>query len=506
MIDLSKLYIDRPCFRPESVKAYLVAGLIVAAATLLRLELKPWLAGLPFITLFPAIIVTTFICGSVAGLFALLSALLSAWFLIIPPELSHLSIYQTFGFLIGSVTVIAVIGAMRAATGNVRRLNETLRISEGQFRGLLESAPDAMIIVDENRHIALVNVQTETLFGYARDEILGQPVEMLVPERSRAKYIGQLDRFMANSSLLPTDRVIDLHGLRKGGAEFPVEVSLGLLKTETGILVSSSIRDITAWRQIEASLAEASKSKSDFLASVSHELRTPLNAILGFSEVMRDAIMGPLAPRYRDYAGDINTSARHLQAIINDILDISKVENGRLELREEAVSIGETIEACRRIVRPMAETANVSLSFDMPDPLPLIRADRVRFKQILLNLISNAVKFTPAGGRVDLSAWIEADGPIVEVKDTGIGMTAEHIAIALEPFRQIDGALSRRFDGTGLGLPLANALAELHGGRLDIESALGEGTTARIRLPPDRVMADALTDVGQISGAKSAVS
>jgi PAS domain S-box-containing protein len=496
VINFSKLYIDRPRFLPESTKAHLVAGLIVAIATALRLMLNPWIAGnpwvagMPFVVFFPAIIVATFLCGSTAGFLAGLLSVLSAWLFIIPSEHSHLSIYQTAIFGVGTVTVVAVIGVMRAAAADVRRSNETLRVSEEKFRGLLESAPDAMIIVDEKHRIALINAQAEDLFGYRREELLGQPIEMLVPEQNREKYLAQLAAFMINPWVAPMGRMIDLHGVRKDGTEFPIEVSLGPLRTEAGILVSNGIRDITARRQIEARLAEASKAKSDFLAGLSHELRTPLNAIMVFSEMIRDAANGPLDASYREYGGDINESGRHLQNIINDILDISKIEGGRLELRDEIVSIGEIAEACRRIVAAMAEVAGVSLSINVPGSLPLIRSDRIRFQQILLNLMSNAVKFTPSGGRVSLSASIEADGAVITVQDTGIGMKAEDIPIALEPFRQIDGALSRRFDGTGLGLPLAKALVELHGGRLEIQSAPAEGTMVRILLPLER-MADA---------------
>ena len=490
MIKFSKLYIDRPHFRPESTKAHLVAGLIVAIATALRLTLNPWVAGMPFVVFFPATIVATFLCGSTAGFLAGLLSVLSAWLFIIPSENSQLSIYQTALFGVGTVTVVAVIAVMRAAAADVRRSNETLRVSEEKFRGLLESAPDAMIIVDEKHRIALINAQAEDLFGYRREELLGQPIEMLVPEQDREKYLAQLAAFMINPWVAPMGRMIDLHGVRKDGTEFPIEVSLGPLRTEAGILVSNGIRDITARRQIEARLAEASKAKSDFLAGLSHELRTPLNAIMVFSEMIRDAANGPLDASYREYGGDINESGRHLQNIINDILDISKIEGGRLELRDEIVSIGEIAEACRRIVAAMAEVAGVSLSINVPGSLPLIRSDRIRFQQILLNLMSNAVKFTPSGGRVSLSASIETDGAVITVQDTGIGMKAEDIPIALEPFRQIDGALSRRFDGTGLGLPLAKALVELHGGRLEIQSAPAAGTMVRILLPLER-MADA---------------
>ena len=310
---------------------------------------------------------------------------------------------------------------------------------------------------------------------------------MLLPERSREKYLAQLAALTGDAPATSKGPVVDLNGIGKSGAGFPIEVSLGLLRTEAGILVSNAIRDITARKQIEATLAQASKAKSDFLASVSHELRTPLNAIIGFSEMIRDAVMGPLDARYREYGGDINESGRHLQKIINDILDISKIEGGRLELRDEIVSIAETADTCRRMVEAMAVSADVSLSVDVSGSLPFIRSDQLRFQQILLNLMSNAVKFTPAGGCVRLSAAIEADGAVIAVEDTGIGMKKEDIAIALELFRQIDGPQNRRFVGTGLGLPLAKALVELHGGRLDIESAPGAGTTVRVRLPSERI-------------------
>jgi signal transduction histidine kinase len=240
-------------------------------------------------------------------------------------------------------------------------------------------------------------------------------------------------------------------------------------------------------RLSEARVLEASHAKSEFLARMSHELRTPLNAIIGFSEMIREAMIGPLDARYRGYGADINGAGRHLQNIINDVLDISKIEGGRLELRDEPLEIADNIEACRRIVAAMAEATGVALAVELPPDLPLIRSDVVRFRQIMLNLMSNAVKFTPAGGRVDVSVAIEKDAAVIAVADTGIGMREQDIAVALEPFRQIgdvDGdPFTRRFEGTGLGLPLAKALVELHGGSLDIASAPQVGTTVRIRLP-----------------------
>ncbi|HWE72465.1 MAG TPA: HAMP domain-containing sensor histidine kinase [Stellaceae bacterium] len=243
-------------------------------------------------------------------------------------------------------------------------------------------------------------------------------------------------------------------------------------------------------RLSEARLVEASKAKSDFIARMSHELRTPLNAIIGFSEMIREAMIGPLDARYRGYGADIHNAGRHLQNVINDILDISKIEGGRLELRDEHVAIEDMIESCRRIVAAMAEATSVTLSVDIAEALPPIRCDALRFRQILLNLMSNAVKFTQAGGRATVSAAINDGFAVITVADTGIGMREEDIAIALEPFRQVGGSaqdiLTRRFAGTGLGLPLAKALVELHGGTLTVASVLDRGTTVCIRLPLQR--------------------
>jgi len=484
-------FIVRPRFDPASLKAHAVAALIVVIATALRLVFGPWLVAVPFVVFFPAVILVAFLCGSAPGFLAIFLSTLVAWLFFLPATLTELSAYQTALFAVGSVTVVAVIGAMRASTADVRRLNATLQVSESKFRGLLEAAPDAMVIVDEQGSIVLINARTEELFGYRRNELVGQPIAILIPERDRAKYLEQLVGLLTGSAAASKVTATDLNGLRKGGAEFPIEISFAEVKAETGILVFSAIRDIGLHRQIEAKLAEANRAKSDFLAHVSHELRTPLNAIIGFSELIRDAVIGPLDARYREYGGDINESGRHLQNIINDILDISKIERGRLELHDDVVAIGETIATCHRIIEPMAAAAGVALTIEVPPVLPLIRSDQLRLQQILLNLMSNAVKFTPAGGRVIVTAAVEAEGAVIAIRDTGIGMRQEDIAIALEPFRQIEGAFTRRFAGTGLGLPLAKALVELHGGRLDVESAPRVGTTVRIRLPAERMMSAA---------------
>jgi signal transduction histidine kinase len=222
---------------------------------------------------------------------------------------------------------------------------------------------------------------------------------------------------------------------------------------------------------------------------MSHELRTPLNAILGFSEVIRDQLYGPAAlPKYAEYAKDIHSAGEYLLHIINDILELSKIEAGKLELHDTDISIEALVEECLRMVESQAKHAELRLTADIGQPAPVIRADERSMKQVLINLLSNAIKFTPVGGTVGLTASARC-GLTVLVSDSGIGMSDAEIAIALTPFGQIESAMARRHQGTGLGLPLARSLIELHGGQLEIRSKPNLGTTVALTLPPERVIA-----------------
>ncbi|UEM20446.1 HAMP domain-containing protein [Skermanella mucosa] len=243
------------------------------------------------------------------------------------------------------------------------------------------------------------------------------------------------------------------------------------------------------------SAEQASRTKTQFLASMSHELRTPLNAIIGFSEIIRDAMFGASSARYQDYAEDIHRSGQHLLALINDILDFSKAEAERIELHEEAVDLPRAVATCRHLVEPMARDGNIDIAVQFADrSVRLVWADELRLRQIILNLLTNAIKFTAPGGEVRIRVGRQADGGAeIRVEDNGIGMSPEGVAKALEPFGQIESALSRRHSGTGLGLPLTAHLVNAHGGRLVIESSLGWGTTVRVGLPPARLMDDRLT-------------
>jgi len=234
----------------------------------------------------------------------------------------------------------------------------------------------------------------------------------------------------------------------------------------------------------------ANAAKSDFLALMSHELRTPLNAIIGFSEVLGTEMMGPIGhPRYREYANDIHGAGRHLLALINDILDLSKAAAGKFELACEEVAPADIVSECVRLTRGKAHDGGLRLTCDMAQGLPNLMVDRLRFKQALLSLCSNAIKFTPPGGSVRVTAHQAADDSFVlTVRDTGIGMTPEQIPVALEPFRQVASPFARKAEGTGLGLALVKSLIECHDGRLEIESALHKGTAVRLILPAARTV------------------
>ena len=233
----------------------------------------------------------------------------------------------------------------------------------------------------------------------------------------------------------------------------------------------------------------ASQAKSDFLANMSHELRTPLNAIIGFSDMIGRELIGPAGnARYVEYALDINGSAQHLLSIINDILDFSKIEAGEMQLQEEAVNVAEVVGFCLRLVQHRAAQGDIKLHSSVADGLPAVRADERKLNQALLNLLSNSVKFTPTGGSVAIAVALQDSALAISVTDTGIGMSADQIAQALEPFGQVDNSLARSNDGTGLGLPLARALIELHGGDLAVESEIGKGTTVTITLPAQRIL------------------
>jgi len=235
----------------------------------------------------------------------------------------------------------------------------------------------------------------------------------------------------------------------------------------------------------------ANQAKSGFLATMSHELRTPLNAIIGFSEMMLREVLGPLGnEQYKAYVGDIHDSGTHLLQIINDILDLSKAEAGKIDLAEDVFDLRDIMRSVGQLTAARVHAAELTQTVELPDDLPPISGDERKTKQVLLNLITNSVKFTPAGGSITITArWNLSDGLAVTVADTGIGIAEENLERVLKPFEQVDSSLSRQHQGTGLGLPLVKAIMEMHGGRLDLKSALNVGTQVTVVFPPGRVLA-----------------
>ena len=338
-------------------------------------------------------------------------------------------------------------------------------------------------------------IASEHVTARDRDDFAGAPyahlVASYVPMRAAdGKVEGVIEVYQDVSAQMA-------HIGRTVGLQIVVTAAvLGVIYLALVLIVGRADKAVAEkQRALEHALAEAeaaNRAKTEFLANMSHELRTPLNAIIGFSEIIERATLGPVAnPRYVEYAGDIHSSARHLLAIINDILDLSKVEAGKMPLEDHEVAPAELIEASLGLIRGHAEEKGIALAAEVPTSRPRLRADERRLRQVLLNLLSNAVKFTPEGGRIAVTVSERPEGLAITVADTGIGMAPADIPKALSPFGQVDGSLARRYEGTGLGLPLTKALIELHAGSLAIASTPGRGTTVTVVLPPERVLATA---------------
>ncbi len=377
-----------------------------------------------------------------------------------------------------------------------RLRHEALKESEAKLRGVIDTVPAMISATDADGRFVFLNRFQADSFGVSQETAVGHTAAELVDgaygvrSRELDQKVFSLGRTMAGfeETLVTPD----------GTARIMLTTKSPLCDAEGRVVnVVTVSLDISERKQAEEQLrvakeaAElANRTKTEFMANMSHELRTPLNAIIGFADILRAELLGLLgSPRYREYARDIGDSARHLLSIINDILDVSKIEAGKLDIHEDSIDLDLVMEDVLRLVHERAEMAGVSLRRDFEMEVPALYADQRKIKQILLNLISNAIKFTPAGGTVTLSRHLDADGGItMTVADTGIGMAPEHIPIATSRFGQVDSSMTRRYSGTGLGLPLTIGLVDLHQGKLSIESQVGRGTIVSVAMPAGRSM------------------
>ncbi|MEQ8480897.1 MAG: ATP-binding protein [Hoeflea sp.] len=375
--------------------------------------------------------------------------------------------------------------------------SDALQIEAQELRSILETATDGVVTLDNDGTIRSMNSSACALFNYDERDTLHQPFAMLFAHESQRAvmdYVSGLAEHGVSSVLNDGREVI---GREASGGFLPLFMTIGRLSGSNGFC--AVLRDITQWKRTEEELRTAKRAaetanshKSDFLARVSHEIRTPLNAIIGFSEMMVEERFGPIgSPRYLEYAHDIGNSGKHVLDIVNDLLDISKIEAGQVDMEFTAVSLNGHLAESVSLLQPMANSQRVIIRTSLSESVPDVVADQRSVKQIALNLLSNAIRYTPAGGQIVVSTSYETSGNVViRIRDTGIGMNRKELEQAMKPFGQVGPGPRQRGDGTGLGLPLTKAMVEANRARFDIVSTPGEGTLVSIAFPPQRVLAD----------------
>jgi protein-histidine pros-kinase len=383
------------------------------------------------------------------------------------------------------LTVSVAISPIMDATGNIVGVASMSRdigarkLAETKLRWMLEVAPDAILGVDASGSVELVNAQCERLFGYERDELMGQPVELLIPDGLRPVDAGQIGAGL------------ELTSLHKDGTEIPVEISLSALETPGGRLTMAAVRDITDRKRIERKLREqnvelerASQAKDNFLASMSHELRTPLNAIIGFTGTMLMRLPGPLNDEQEHQLRLVQTSGKHLLSIINDLLDLAKIESGRVQIALEPVDCLRVIDEIVQSLQPLAASKGLALRIDSSAGPMTATADRRALGQILINLVNNAIKFTDTGEVcVRLIPAVAGAGPSrISVRDTGPGIPAADLGRVFRAFERSAASAKATDEGTGLGLHISQKLAELLNATVTVTSVVGEGSTFTISL------------------------
>ncbi len=387
-----------------------------------------------------------------------------------------------------------------------RRAELALQESEARNRAVMTSALDGILTIDHEGRIVAFNPAAEEIFRQREADVIGKELaEVIIPPRFRDDHRGGLARYLATGEARILDRRLELVGWRDG-AEFPVEVAITRIATEGPPMFTGFIRDITAEKASEAERTRlyeseqvarraaeaANNAKSRFLANMTHELRTPLNSVIGFAQMLGDEQLGTLTPRQTRYAELIHKGGQHLLYLINDILDLSKIEAGKMTLDLQRVAAAPLMNDCLAAVRPMADEKRISLSLLVDDVLPEIEIDCAKFRQIVFNLLSNAIKFTPPNGgvvvRLECQSSEGAQWLALVVSDSGIGIKPEDHARVFMEFEQLDNSYARAQQGTGLGLALTQRLVKLHGGRISLQSdgIEGSGATFTVLFPCDK--------------------
>jgi PAS domain S-box-containing protein len=390
-----------------------------------------------------------------------------------------------------SLGELCVISAEKDVT--TIKVMRDAKLMDARFRDLLESTPDGIVMANPTGHIVIANSQAERLFGYEQGELRGASVDLLLPKRYRNAHVGHRSNYFQQPRTRAMGSGLDLAGLRKDGSEFPIEISLSPLRTEESAFVMSAIRDISERKRFEKALQEknqelasANQLKDQFLAGMSHELRTPLNAIIGFTGTLLMKLAGPLNEEQEKQLRTVQSSGRHLLALINDLLDLSRIAAGKVALTYNAVDCNNVLHEVEATLRPQALTKGLAFELLLPPQAVVLNTDRRALCQIVLNLTGNAIKFTESGYvRLTMNCQTVEGMSVVEIQieDSGVGIPLDDIDKLFGAFTRINPERANAPDGTGLGLHLSQKLAEILGGKISVQSESGCGSRFTLVLP-----------------------
>jgi PAS domain S-box-containing protein len=400
------------------------------------------------------------------------------------PDREQIQLGEVLSGLIGQFVV------RQQAEEALVRTNERLAWEAAHMKAVLGSALDAIVTMDHYGRITGFNPAAEAMFGYRRDEVIGlEMADVIIPERLREAHRRGLARYVATQEAHILGRRIEMPAVRRDGSEFPVELTITRIPQGGPPAFTGTMRDLTERRNAEAerqelaALRQTDQLKDQFLSILSHELRTPINAIMGFGSILDDELAGALSEKQHDYLRKMLNGADVLLALVNDLLDMSRIQAGKFTLSPAPVAIGPLVDEVVTSLAPLAEQKRQRVVVDLPADLPDVMADRQRLAQVLVNLVGNAIKFTPPGGAITVRGCLEPGWLRIEVADTGPGIADDDVPKLFHRFTQLDMSATRKAGGTGLGLSISKALVEAHGGAIGVESQPGHGATFWFTLP-----------------------